>query len=122
MDFSEVRDPVPLQHFGKRELMAKIDLMEDRFDAPMLFDASRVLPMPFVPSQGRGAWDTGVTVSGVARGHRRVTSTPSLMADMYGFVSEEEMEETKAYLKSHGNYQLEQVGVQKFIPPNQLND
>ena len=66
--------------------------------------------MPFMPSQGRGAWGTGVTVSGVARGHRRVTSTPSLMADMYGFASEEEMEETKAYLKSHGNYQLEQVG------------
>ena len=40
LDFSEVRDPVPLRHFGKRELMAKIDLMEDRFDAPMLFDAS----------------------------------------------------------------------------------
>ena len=59
---------------------------------------------------GQGAWGTGATVFGVARGHRRVTSTPSLMADMYGFMSKEEMEETKAYLKSHGNYQLEQVG------------
>ena len=34
---------------------------------------------------------------------------PSLMADMYGFVSEEEMLDTKAYLWSHGGYQLEQV-------------
>ena len=31
------------------------------------------------------------------------------MADMYGFASEEEMEDTKAYLQSHGRYQLEQV-------------
>ena len=35
--------------------------------------------------------------------------TPSLMAGMYGFASEEEMEDTKAYLCSHGGYQLEQV-------------
>ena len=61
-------------------------------------------------------------MSGVARGHRRATSTPSLMADMYGFASEEEMEETKAYLKSHGNYQLEQVGKREFIPYSMLND
>ena len=32
------------------------------------------------------------------------------MASMYGFVSEEEMEDTKAYLLSHGKYHLEQVG------------
>ena len=102
--------------------MAKIDLMEDWFDAPMLFDHSQVPPMPFMPSQGRGAWGTGVAVYGAARGHRRATSTPLLMADMYGFASEEEMEETKAYLKSHGNYQLEQVGKQEFIPHNPLND
>ena len=35
--------------------------------------------------------------------------TPSLMADMYRFTYEEEMEDTKAYLHSHGNYQVEQV-------------
>ena len=35
----------------------------------------------------------------------------SLMADMFGFTSEEEMSDTKAYLCSYGNYQLEQVGV-----------
>ena len=109
-------------HFRKREVLAKIDLMEDRFDAPMLFDASWVSPIPFVLHQGRGAWGTGAAVSGVARGQRRVTNTPSLMADMYGFASEGEMEETKAYLKSHGNYQLEQVGERKFILHNLLND
>ena len=56
------------------------------------------------------AWGEGVAVYGAARGHRRERKTPSLMADMYGFASEEEMEDTKAYLLSHGQYQLEQVG------------
>ena len=121
-DFSEVRDPVPLRHFGKQEVLAKIDLMEDRFDAPMLFDATRLTPMPFMPGQGRGAWGPEVAVSGEARGHRWVTSTPSLMADMFGFASEEEMEEMKAYLWRHGNYQLEQVGELKFILHDLLND
>ena len=32
------------------------------------------------------------------------------MADMFGFASKEEMEDTKAYLLSHGQYQLGQVG------------
>ena len=36
--------------------------------------------------------------------------TPSLMADMFGFASKEEMEDTKAYLLNHSQYQLEQVG------------
>ena len=35
--------------------------------------------------------------------------TPSLMADIYGFALGEEMQDTKAYLQSHGGYQLEQV-------------
>ena len=38
-------------------------------------------------------------------------ATSSLMADMFGFMSEEEMSDTKAYLHSHRNYQLEQVSV-----------
>ena len=36
---------------------------------------------------------------------------PSLMVDMYGFSCEEEMADTKQYLREHGNYQLEQVSV-----------
>ena len=41
--------------------------------------------------------------------------TPSLLADMCRFKSEEEMDDTKAYLQSHGGYQLEQVGAD-FCP------
>ena len=98
---------VSLQQMGD---FGKIDLMEDQFDVPMIFDEHWVLFVPFVLGQDMGTWGEGVAVYGAARGHRRECKTPLLMADMYGFASEEEMEDTKAYLLSHGQYQLEQVG------------
>ena len=107
--FSEVKDPIPLHHFGKREILEKIDLMEDQLDVPMIFDEDQVPPVPFVTGQDISAWDEGIAVHGAARGHRREHQTLLLMADMFGFASEEEMEDTKAYLWSHGWYQLEQV-------------
>ena len=36
--FSGPKDPIPLRHFGWREILAKINLMEDRFDLPMTFE------------------------------------------------------------------------------------
>ena len=84
--------------------------MEDQFDVSMIFNEHQVPSVPFVLGQDIGAWGEGVAVYGAARGHRREHKTPLLMAEMYGFVSEEEMEDTKAYLLSHGWYQLEQVG------------
>ena len=36
--FLGVKDPVPLRHFGKREVLAKIDLIDDRYDILMRFD------------------------------------------------------------------------------------
>ena len=104
-----MKDPIPLHHFGKWEILEKIDLMEDRFDIPMTFNEHRVLSVPFVPGQDISAWGEGVSVAGTARGYRREHKTPSLMADMFGFSCEEEMDYTKAYLLSHGKYQLEQV-------------
>ena len=88
----------------------KIDLMEDQFDVPMSFNEYRVPSVPFVLGQDIGAWGEGVAVYGAARGYRRECETPLLIADMFGFASEEEMEDTKAYLLNHGWYQLEQVG------------
>ena len=84
--------------------------MEDQFNVPMILNEHWVPSVPFVPGQDISAWGEGVAVYGAARGHRREQKTPLLMADMFGFVSEEEMEDTKAYLLSHGWYQLEQVG------------
>ena len=60
--------------------MAKIDLMEDRFDVPISFDEGQVPPMPFVPRQGVSIWGEGIAVYGAARGYRRQQHTPTLMA------------------------------------------
>ena len=77
----------------------------------MTFDKSRIPAhvTPLVAGTEVGSWGYGLSVYGAAWGQRRESMTPSLMADMYGFVSEEEMHDTKAYLHSHGGYQLEQV-------------
>ena len=56
-------------------------------------------------------WSYGVAMFGAAKGNRREVVTPSLMANMYGFTSEEEMSDMQDYLCSHGNYQIEQVSV-----------
>ena len=106
--FSGPKDPIPVHHFGKREMMAKIDLIEDRFDLPMSFEESRVPPNPFVHGQGVSTWGKGIAVYSAARGHRQQQCTPMLMASMFGFNCEE-MADTKQYLHSHGGYQLEQV-------------
>ena len=106
-----MKDPIPLWHFGKKEILVKIDLMEDRYDEPMTFDEG-LIPAHVVPiaaGEEIGSWGYGVSMYGAARGHRREMVTPSLMADMDGFTSEEEMEDTKVYLHNHGNYQVEQV-------------
>ena len=60
-----------------------------------------------------GLWHWGIWCG--ARGHTHECETPSLLADMCGFKSEEEMDDTKAYLWSHGGYQLEQVGAGFFV-------
>ena len=75
----------------------------------MAFDEAQVLPNPFVPGQGVGAWGEGIAVYGAARGYRWQHTMPMLMASMFGFDCEEEMADTKQYLLSHGGYQLEQV-------------
>ena len=107
--FSEPKDPILVRHFGKREMMAKIDLMEDRFDLPMSFEEDWVLPNPFVPRQGVGTWGEGIAHVWCSQSHRQQQCTPMLMASMFGFNCEEEMDNTKQYLYSHGGYQLEQV-------------
>ena len=106
-----MKDPISLWHFGKKEMLAKIDLMEDQFDKPMTFDESCIPAhvMPIAAGEEVRAWSYGVSMYGAALSHRREVVTLSLMVDMYGFASEEEMSDTKDYLHAHRNYQLEQV-------------
>ena len=112
-----MKDPVPLRHFGKREVLAKIDLMEDWYDVPMQFDLDHIPAntSPAAAGEEVGSWGYGVAMFSAARGHMREYEMPFLMADMYGFASEEEMSDTKDYLRSHGNYQLEQVSVTRLV-------
>ena len=55
-------------------------------------------------------WGEGITVCGPAQ-LLKGRLTPSLMADSYGFQGEEEWARMQKYLKAHGGWQLEQVGV-----------
>ena len=64
------KDPIPLRHFGIKEIKAKIDLMEDQFDRPMDFDEAQVPHNPVVAGQGVSTWGEGIAVYGVARGYR----------------------------------------------------
>ena len=103
------KDPIPLRHFGLVETKAKVDLMEDEFDRPMLFEPD-LIPDPAVAGESVGAWGQGVDVYGAARGYKHSQTTPTLLSSMLGFGCEVEMEDTKRYLLAHGGYQLEQVG------------
>ena len=55
------KDPIPLRHFGLAETKAKVDLMEDEYDRPMLFEPDLV-PDPAVAGESVGAWGQGVDV------------------------------------------------------------
>ena len=85
--------------------------MEGSTTSPLKFNESLIPDSSAAAGENIREWGYGVVVYGAARGHPRAKETPSLMANMYGFASEEEMSDTKAYLRSHGDYQLEQVGV-----------
>ena len=101
-------DPIPLCHYGKKETKARVDLMEDQYDQPMLFEPD-LIPDPAVAGESVSAWGQGVAMYGAARGHKCSHTMPTLLASMLGFECEEEMEDTKRYLLTHGGYQLEQV-------------
>ena len=78
-----------MKHLGK-EVLAQIDLMEDQFNEPVVFDVSQVptkVP-PVAAGQDHSAWGYGVGVYGAAQGYRRDVATPLLMANMYGFACE----------------------------------
>ena len=67
------KDPIPLRHLGKKEVLAKIDLMEDQYDKPMVFDMSQIPTQvpPVAAGQDHGAWGYGIGVYGAAQGYRR---------------------------------------------------
>ena len=100
-----------LVHFGRREVLARIEAMEVEYDQPLAY----VDPGPAVPGaepigDPTQPWGDGIVVWGTTQ-LQRCQQTPSLMADSYGFCGEEEWGRVQQYLKFHGGWQLEQVGV-----------
>ena len=101
-----------LMHFGRTEVLARIEAMEVEYDQPLAY----VDPGPAVPGAEPTGDPTqpwggdGIVVWGASQ-LQRCQQTPSLMADSYGFRGEEEWGRVQQYLKSHGGWQLEQVGV-----------
>ena len=98
-------------HFGRREVLARIEATEVEYDQPLAY----VDPGPAVPgAEPTGdptqPWGDGIVVWGASQ-LQRCRQTPSLMADSYSFRGEEEWGRVQQYLKSHGGWQLEQVGV-----------
>ena len=49
--------------------MARVDLMEDEFDCPMVFEPD-LIPDPAVAGENVGAWGQGVAMYGAAKGHK----------------------------------------------------
>ena len=77
---SAVLDPIPLRHYGKKEMLAKIDLMEDQYDVPMQFDLD-CIPSHATPTavgEEVRSWGYGVAMFSAARGHRREVVTSFL--------------------------------------------
>ena len=69
-------------------------------------------PSPAVPGEVSAAsetpWGEGIQLAGMVQ-HLKGRQTTSLMADSYGFQSQEELLWVQKYLKDHGGWQLEQV-------------
>ena len=53
-------------------------------------------------------WGEGIQLAGVVQ-YIKGKKTSLLMADSYGFQSQEELLHVQKYLKDHGGWQLEQV-------------
>ena len=84
--------------------------MEEEYDEPLVY----VDPGPPVPGAAPTAdpskpWGEGIIMCGLAQ-LLKGRLTPSLMADSYGFLGEEEWARMQKYLKAHEGWQLEQVG------------
>ena len=80
--------------------------MEAEYDEVLHWE----VPGPVEPGESSMAPETpgGYPVGGVIQPLRR-KQTPSLMADSYGFQSQDELLRMQKYLKDHGEWQLKQV-------------
>ena len=76
-----------MKQFSKKEILAKIDLMEPEYNVPMTFDDTQIPSTPVAAGENIGEWGYGIGVFGVVHGHAHECKTPSLLADMHWFKS-----------------------------------
>ena len=98
---------LPLVHYGKREVRSVISSMEGEYKAILDWRGSTSSVPPGATTQ----WGSSIVISGQAK-RNHGSKRKSFMADMYGFASNGELQAIKAYLLSHGNFEIEQVTLQ----------
>ena len=87
--------------------MARINAMEAEYDKTLHWvDPGPAIPGEVAASSGT-PWGEGIQLAGVVQ-PLKGRQTSSLMADSYGFQSQEELLRVQRYLKEHGDWQLEQ--------------
>ena len=98
---------LPLVHYGKREVLAVISSMEGDYNAILDWRSSTGSVPPGATTQ----WGSSIII---AREAKRIhgSKRKSFMADMYGFANDGELQAIKAYLLSHGNFEIKQVTLQ----------
>ena len=95
---------LPLIHYGKREVLEVISSMEGDYNAVLDWRSSTGSVPPGATTQ----WGSNIIIAGEVKkihGSKR----KSFMADMYGFANDGELQTIRAYLLSHGNFEIEQV-------------
>ena len=100
-----------LIHYGKREILARIDAMEPEYEQLLSWEDPGPAVLGEDATEPNKPWGDGITVSG-SNQPLKGRQTPSLMADSYGFKSQEELMRVQRYCWDHGGWQLEQVSCQ----------
>ena len=95
---------LPLVHYGKREVRLVISSMEGEYNAILDWRSSTGSVPPGATTQ----WGSSIVI---AREAKRIhgSKRKRFMANMYSFANDGELQAIKAYLLSHGNFEIEQV-------------
>ena len=95
---------LPLIHYRKREVLSVVSSMEGEYNAILDWRSST----GSVPPGATAQWSSSIVIAGEAK-RIHGSKQKSFMANMYGFANDGELQAIKAYLLSHGNFEIEQV-------------
>ena len=90
-----------LVHFGKREILSRIDSMETEYEEVLSWVDPGADGAGASSSSSTSPWGEGIHVFGVIQ-PLKGCQTANLMADSYGFTSIEELSRVRKYLHEHG--------------------